>query len=54
MTARPPLIAEAPDHDVLSDLLKGVRLNGSVFLNGRFSEPFAVISPERWRTIGSI
>jgi AraC-like DNA-binding protein len=50
MTARPPLIAEAPDHDLLSDLLQRVRLNGSVFLNGRFSAPFGVISPARFQT----
>jgi len=49
MTARPPVIAETPDRDLLSDLLQGVRLNGSVFLNGRFSEPFGVISPARWQ-----
>ena len=49
MTGRPPVIAATPDHDLLSDLLQGVRLNGSVFLNGRFSDPFAVISPARWQ-----
>jgi AraC-like DNA-binding protein len=43
------MLADAPDLDLLSELLKGVRLTGSVFLNGRFSAPFGVISPARWR-----
>jgi AraC-like DNA-binding protein len=42
------MIAATPEQDLLSELLKDVRLSGSVFLNGRFSEPFAVISPARW------
>jgi AraC-like DNA-binding protein len=46
MTATPGSIAEPPD--VLSELLQAVRLTGSVFMNGRFSEPFGVISPARW------
>jgi len=46
MTATPQTIAAAPD--VLSELLQAVRLTGSVFMNGRFSEPFGVISPARW------
>jgi AraC-like DNA-binding protein len=43
------MLADGPDLDLLSELLKGVRLSGSVFLNGRFSAPFGVISPARWR-----
>jgi len=46
MTATPRSIADSPD--VLSELLRAVRLTGSVFLNGRFSAPFGVISPARW------
>jgi AraC-like DNA-binding protein len=46
MTATPRFIADPPD--VLSDLLQAVRLTGSVFMNGRFSAPFGVISPARW------
>jgi AraC-like DNA-binding protein len=42
------MLADGPDLDLLSELLKGVRLTGSVFLNGRFSAPFGVISPARW------
>ena len=34
--------------DVLSELLRAVRLTGSVYMNGRFSAPFGVISPARW------
>lgn len=43
------MLADGTDHDLLSELLKGVRLSGSVFLNGRFSAPFGVVSPARWR-----
>ena len=46
MTATPRTLADTPD--VLSELLRAVRLTGSVFLNGRFSAPFGVISPARW------
>ena len=46
MTATPPIIADPPD--VLSEVLRAVRLSGSVFMDGRFTEPFGVISPPRW------
>ena len=46
MTTTPRSIADAPD--VLSELLQAVRLTGSVFLHGRFSAPFGIISPARW------
>ncbi len=49
MTAIPPNIADQPaTPDVLSEVLRAVRLSGSVFLDGRFSAPFGVISPARW------
>src|SRR5215475_2627098 len=50
MTATPPIIAGTPGAgpDVLSEILRGVRLTGSVFLDGRFTAPFGVISPQRW------
>lgn len=50
MTATPTNIAETPGAkpDVLSEILRGVRLSGSVFLDGRFCAPFGVISPQRW------
>ncbi|HVZ69756.1 MAG TPA: AraC family transcriptional regulator [Rhizomicrobium sp.] len=50
MTATPTIIAETPGAppDVLSEILRGVRLSGSVFLDGRFRQPFGVISPQRW------
>lgn len=48
MTVTPSVVAEAPDADLLSDVLKAVRLTGSVFLNGRFTAPFGVISPAQW------
>jgi len=55
MTGTPPSFAETPDRpsapagiDVLSEMLVAVRLTGSVFLNGNFTAPFGVISPQRW------
>lgn len=48
MTATPTVVAEAPDSDLLSDVLKAVRLTGSVFLDGRFTAPFGVVSPAQW------
>lgn len=51
MTATPPIIADNPD--VLSEVLRAVRLSGSVFLDGRFTEPFGVISPQRWDGSGN-
>jgi AraC family transcriptional regulator, alkane utilization regulator len=53
MTGTPPSFADAPAGgtaglDVLSEMLRAVRLTGSVFLNGSFTAPFGVISPKRW------
>ena len=31
-------------YDVLAEMLRGLRLTGSVFLNARFSEPFGVVT----------
>lgn len=46
------MLAQAPD--VLSEILRGVRLSGSVFLDGRFCAPFGVISPQRWDNSGPL
>ena len=35
-------------YDVLAEMLRAVRLTGSVFLNACFSAPFGVISPKRY------
>ncbi len=48
MTGAPPMLAETPDGDLLSQLLSSVRLTGSVFMDGQFSAPFGVTSPARW------
>jgi AraC-like DNA-binding protein len=53
MTETPPDIAETPPgpealEDTLSDMLRGVRLTGAFFLDGRLSAPFAVMSPRRF------
>jgi AraC-like DNA-binding protein len=59
MTALQAKLADLPQHaagavggranpDVLSEVLRAVRLSGSVFLDGRFAAPFGVISPARW------
>ena len=53
MTGTPPSFAGTPKgpaaaHDVLTEMLRAVRLNGSVFLNACFSEPFGILSPKRY------
>ena len=49
MTGTPLSIADAPAAaDLLSEVLRAVRLTGAVFLNGRFTAPFGIISPERY------
>ncbi|HVN02296.1 MAG TPA: AraC family transcriptional regulator [Caulobacteraceae bacterium] len=46
MTATPGTIADQPD--VLSELLRALRLTGGVFMDGQFTTPFGIISPARW------
>ena len=53
MTETPPSFAGTPEtpaggYDVLSEMLRAVRLTGSVFLNANFTTPFGVISPKRY------
>ena len=56
MTETPTLFAETPARiirsgdgpDLLSEMLRTVRLTGSVFFSGTFTAPCAVISPKRW------
>jgi AraC-like DNA-binding protein len=55
MTGTPLSIADAPgaaapepSADVLSDVLRAVRLTGAVFLNARFTAPFGILSPDRF------
>ncbi|MEW6453504.1 MAG: AraC family transcriptional regulator [Pseudomonadota bacterium] len=53
MTETPPSFAGTPGtpaggYDVLSEMLRAVRLTGSVFLNANFTTPFGVISPKRY------
>ena len=53
MPGTPPSFAGTPkgsvaDHDVLAEMLRAVRLNGSVFLNACFTEPFGILSPKRY------
>jgi AraC-like DNA-binding protein len=40
--------ASRHDYDVLAEMLRAVRLTGSVFLNASFSAPFGVVSPKRY------
>jgi AraC-like DNA-binding protein len=50
----PLSFAETPDHrsvagpDLLSEMLKSVRLTGAVFLNARFTAPWGVIDPKSY------
>src|SRR5262245_41641689 len=37
-----------PGNDVLADMLRAVRLTGAIFLKARFTEPFGVLSPQRY------
>jgi AraC-like DNA-binding protein len=46
MTAMPETIADLPD--LLSELLRAMRLTGGVFMDGQFTTPFGIISPARW------
>ena len=54
MTGTPPSFADTPGSpaaegpDALSDMLRAVRLTGSVFLSARFTAPFGVVSPQRY------
>jgi AraC-like DNA-binding protein len=55
MTGPPDSFAGTPEvpppevpGEVLSEMLRVLRLTGSVFLNGHFSEPFGVVSPRQW------
>lgn len=52
MTETPPSFAGTPDRtataDVLSQMLRAVRLTGSVFFGGTFTSPFGIVSPSRW------
>jgi AraC-like DNA-binding protein len=49
MTVTPPSFADRPPGtDVLADMLRAVRLTGAIFLKARFTEPFAVLSPQRY------
>jgi AraC-like DNA-binding protein len=43
-----PAGANTSGADLLSDLLRAVRLSGAVFLNAKFTAPFGVISPRRF------
>jgi AraC-like DNA-binding protein len=53
MIETPASFAGTPDHgrgdrDVLAEMLRAVRLTGSVFLDARFTVPFCVVSPKRY------
>ena len=49
MTGTPPSFAERPPSaDVLADMLRAVRLTGAIFLKANFTEPFGVLSPQRY------
>jgi AraC family transcriptional regulator, alkane utilization regulator len=53
MIGTPPLFAGTPEaargnRDLLAETLRSVRLTGSVFLDGRFSAPFGIVTPKRF------
>jgi AraC family transcriptional regulator, alkane utilization regulator len=43
-----PRAASAAGPDVLSEMLRAVRLTGAVFLSARFTAPFGIVSPSRY------
>ncbi|WP_428659232.1 AraC family transcriptional regulator [Reyranella sp.] len=48
MIETPNSPADPPDLDVLSEMLRAVRLTGAVFFSGRLTAPFALLSPKRY------
>jgi hypothetical protein len=53
MIGTPPSFAGTPesargDYDVLAEMLRAVRLTGSVFLDACFSAPFGVVNPKQY------
>ncbi len=49
MTETPPSFADRPPGaDVLADMLRAVRLTGAIFLKANFTEPFGILSPQRY------
>jgi AraC family transcriptional regulator, alkane utilization regulator len=53
MIGTPPSFAATPerdsaDHDVLAEMLRAVRLTGSVYLNACFTAPFGIVSPKHF------
>jgi AraC-like DNA-binding protein len=53
MIETPLSFAAAPerssaDHDVLAEMLRAVRLTGSVYLNACFTAPFGIVSPKHF------
>src|SRR5262245_37927112 len=57
MIRTPLSFAETPDvpvmppsngSEILSEMLQAVRLNGSVFMNARFTAPFGFVTPKRF------
>src|SRR5581483_1700183 len=53
MIGTPSSFAATPEnargrHDLLAEMLRALRLTGSVFLNARFTAPFGIISPKRF------
>ena len=53
MIGTPPSFAATPEsdnsgHDVLAEMLRAVRLTGSVYLNACFTAPFGIVSPRHF------
>src|SRR5512146_2864507 len=44
----PPRHAESRTIDVLTDVLRAVRLTGAVFLSSRLTAPFGITAPKRY------
>jgi len=52
MIETPHSLIQTPERtasvDVLSEMLRAVRLTGAVFLNGRFTTPFGLLAPNQY------
>jgi len=53
MIETPPSFADTPElandsHDLLAEMLRALRLTGSVFLDACFTSPFGIISPKQY------
>ncbi len=47
-TETPEHVLAPPDADMLSEMLRAVRVTGGIFLSARLTAPFGLVSPKRY------